>query len=127
MANDENLIPLNKRSKEEAKSIQYSGGVARGKQRTEEKNFKQLIKVALNEYLEKKYKGKEITIQEGIILKALEQALKGDAKAREWVTKITGEGVENLNLSGAVGVQKVFVSEKDMKEVNDKIDGLLNG
>lgn len=126
MANDENLIPLNKRNKEEAKKIQLAGGIARGKQRTEEKTFKQLVKLALGEYLEKKHKGKEITIQQGIVLKALQQCLNGDAKARDWVTKVIGECVDNVNVSGDLSIQKVFVTEKEHNEIKSKIDELLN-
>lgn len=126
MANEENLIPLNKRSKEQAKKIQKAGGIARGKQRAEEKSFRELLKLALNEYLDKKHRGKEITVQEGIILKALQQALNGDAKAREWLTKILGEYSDNINLTGEVNVQKVFVTEKDKKDIDSKIDELLN-
>lgn len=124
--NDENLIPLNKRSKEEAKKIQLAGGIARGIQRTEEKTFRQLVKIALGEYLEKKHKGKDITIQKGIILKALQQALNGDAKARDWITKVVGESVENVNLTGDLSVQKIFVSEKEQEEIENKIDEMLN-
>lgn len=125
MANEENLIPLNKRNKEEAKKIQLAGGIARGKQRTEEKTFRQLVKIALGEYLEKKHKGKDITIQEGIILKALKQSLNGDAKARDWITKVVGESVENVNLTGDLSVQKIFVSEKEQEEIEKKIDEML--
>ena len=124
--NDENLIPLNKRNKEEAKKIQLAGGIARGKQRTEEKTFSQLVKIAFGEYLEKKHKGKDITIQEGIILKALQQSLNGDAKARDWITKVVGESVENVNLTGDLSVQKIFVSEKEQEEIEKKIDEMLN-
>ena len=41
MPNKENLIPLNKRSKEEAKKIQTSGGIAIGKKKTQAKTLKE--------------------------------------------------------------------------------------
>ena len=74
---------------------------------------------------EKKHKGKDITIQEGIILKALQQSLNGDAKARDWITKVVGESVENVNLTGDLSVQKIFVSEKEQEEIEKKIDEML--
>ena len=47
MDKTDNLIPLNKRSKEEAKAIQKMGGVARGQQRTEEKHGRALLRILL--------------------------------------------------------------------------------
>lgn len=43
----ENLIPLNKRTKEEQREIQQKGGKASGEKRQQHKAFKELFKVAL--------------------------------------------------------------------------------
>ena len=48
MPNKENLIPLNKRSKEEAKKIQTSGGIAIGKKKTQAKTLKECAQLLMS-------------------------------------------------------------------------------
>lgn len=46
--NDENLIPLNKRTKEEAKKIQLAGGQARAEQIAQRKSMKEKLLLLLS-------------------------------------------------------------------------------
>ncbi|HER9031035.1 TPA: hypothetical protein VM885_001928, partial [Streptococcus pyogenes] len=48
MANEENLIPGNKRSKSELREITRKGGIASGKARRRKKELKTIIEQALN-------------------------------------------------------------------------------
>lgn len=52
MANDENLIPLNDRSKEDAKRIRSLGGKARAQQKKEQKQYES-FQIASNRALDK--------------------------------------------------------------------------
>ena len=45
---EDNLIPVTQRSKEEAKKIQTSGGIARGKQRTQKKTLKECAQLLMS-------------------------------------------------------------------------------
>ena len=47
MANEKNLIPLNKRAKSEQRAIQSKGGKARAKKQNEQKTFKELAQTIL--------------------------------------------------------------------------------
>lgn len=48
LANEENLIPGNKRSKSELREITRKGGIASGKARRRKKELKTIIEQALN-------------------------------------------------------------------------------
>lgn len=48
MANEQNLIPLNKRTKKEQREIATEGGIASGKARREKKTFQELAKTLLS-------------------------------------------------------------------------------
>lgn len=48
MANDDNLIPANKRSESERREIAKKGGIASGKSRRRKKELKTIIEQALN-------------------------------------------------------------------------------
>ncbi len=90
MANEENLIPLNRRSKSEQREIQRKGGIANGEARREKK----LLRDALIEALALTYQGKNgvsMTGTEAMAAKAVDGALRGDWKAWELVRDTTGQ------------------------------------
>ena len=104
MANEKNLIPLNQRTKEQQREIQSAGGKARAERARERKAMKETAETVLSmpmgkgkvksiedikSYLE--LKGKNLTVQETIILKQVEKAIKGDLKAAEFLRDLVGE------------------------------------
>nr|DAK58189.1 MAG TPA: hypothetical protein [Caudoviricetes sp.] len=103
MANEENLIPLNKRTKSEQREIQRKGGIASGKVRKERADFKKKIDEVLSmevfnpqlkEMLEEK--GLSATNQSAVAVKLLQQALKGNMRAIELLAKMNGnEGTKD--------------------------------
>ena len=86
MANEQNLIPANKRSKSEARANSRKGGIASGKARREKAEFKKLIEIALNE----EYK-EGMTNAEALVLSMLTKALEGDTKAFEILRDTAGQ------------------------------------
>lgn len=92
MANEENLIPFtSEQNREEAKKNGRKGGIASGKARRERKALNQTInelfamplKNGSTDELEKiqslaAVKGKNITVQEAVILAQIQKALKGN-------------------------------------------------
>lgn len=105
MANEENLKPFTSdQSQEEAVKNGMKGGIASGKARRERKllrdTLNDLLKMPLRDgvpdNLEKiasiaGLKGKNITMQETIMLAMLQKAAKGDVKAAEYIRDTIGQ------------------------------------
>lgn len=90
MANEQNLIPLNKRTQRERKEIAAKGAEATNKARREKKNATQVARAILDEIIQAK-DGEEITIRYAILRKAAKNALKGDIKALKELIRIADE------------------------------------
>ena len=103
MANDgiENLIPQNKRTKEEQREIARQGGIASGKARKEKRDRKQraaeLFDLTMQgagvEKIKKFFNiNGDLTAYETMVLSCFMKAMqKGDANALEKLLKISGE------------------------------------
>ena len=77
--NDENLIPVTKRSEKEAREMSRKGGINSGKARRQKKTFKELFEIALS--LQNEETGEQNDI--GITAAMIKKALSGDVKAFE--------------------------------------------
>lgn len=99
-----NLIPTNKRSKEEAKRLGKKGGIASGKARREKKTLRQCLEILLERTLKDK-KGIEITGAEAVSLKVFEKALKGDIRAFEVLRDTAGQKpVEKVQMKTDINI-----------------------
>lgn len=107
MANEQNLIPLNKRTKKEQREIATEGGIASGKARREKKTFQELAKTLLS--LDVK-SGKSLAVmqQMGIesedmqyktlcVLGMMKAAQNGNVNAFEKLQELTGENGTSRN------------------------------
>lgn len=133
MANEQNLIPLNRRSKEAAKTIQTAGGLARGQQQRERKHGKELARLILAEGL-KDEKVKAALREAGhnpdgmdnetaMLLRQIEKALKtGDTKAFAAVMKAAGYDETNVNIKGVAPIEAK--NEKDAEEIRAMLDNI---
>jgi hypothetical protein len=81
MANEQNLKPLNTRTKSEQREIAKKGGLARGKQRREQKTLKEELLLLLSEG----------NTQEKISVAVINKALSGDLKAFEIIRDTIGQ------------------------------------
>ena len=122
--NKENLkIPTS----EEARIYGSKGGKASGKARREKKAMKEtleaLLAMPLNEGKADDIeeirnlacvKGKNITVQEAIMLTQIKKAIKGDTRAAEYIRDTSGNKIkEGIELSGGVEeVIKVRLSDE---------------
>ena len=96
---EENLIPLNKRAKDEQREIARMGGKARGKQRRDNRTFRetfaQLLAMADKDKsgnpIISPVTGKPMSIRENIIMQALLNARKGNIKALQTILDVMGE------------------------------------
>ena len=99
-----NLKPLNKRTKSEQREISSKGGKARAKKQKEKKNFQEIAKTILNLAMKSgdradldkissiaELNGKNLTVEEGIVLKQAMKALQGDRFAAEFIRDTAGE------------------------------------
>lgn len=88
MANkgQENLIPMNERTKEEQKKIATMGGIRSGEVRREKATFKKTLEMLLDE---KNSKGK--TYRELITLGQIKSAIDGKAENFKVILALMGE------------------------------------
>ena len=99
--NNENLIPSNKRTPSERREIAQKAGRASGKKRRQLKTWKQLAQEVLampikDGKVDKKIKsladakGKNLRVQDAMILAQTVQAMKGDTKAFGLIAELSG-------------------------------------
>lgn len=107
MPNVENLIPTNKRSKEEAREIGRKGGIASGRKRRERRRMREeldmLMSMPLNDTgkpanIEKlrafeQIEGKNIDVQTAVLVTTVQKYIKtGDPRLLRLILDILGEG-----------------------------------
>lgn len=136
MANDDNLIPANKRSESERREIAKKGGIASGKSRRRKKELKTIIEQALNsvipnEKAQKKLEslGFDPTFQSAIALKVVEQAMNGNLRAVELISSVSFAGKDNLDKKEQKERIRALQLENDRKQLalsdNDKTENTL--
>ena len=102
MANEQNLKPV--QTKSEARSRGRNGGIASGKARREKKLFRETLESLLSMSLKNSkdvtieeiqsfagIKGKNISVQDAILVAQIQKAMKGDTRAAEYVRDTIGE------------------------------------
>lgn len=114
MANEENLKPP--RTKSEARTRGRNGGIASGKARREKKLFKETLEALLTMPMNPgkdvsvediknfaEIKGKNISVQEAIIIAQVQKAMKGDTRAAEYLRDTIGQKPSDVvEVSGQV-------------------------
>ena len=107
MNGTENLVPQNKRTKEEQREIARKGGIASGKARKEKKMLKELLEDALS-------KGTETNNEYiNITLALIREANRGNVKAYEVIRDTLGQKpIDKVEHSGAIPV----VIDDDIRE-----------
>lgn len=125
----EDLKPV--QTKEEAKKRGRAGGIASGKARREKKLMRETLDILLSMPLKNgKYadvesirnfaalKGKNINVQEAILIAQVQKAMKGDTKAAEYVRDTIGQKpVENVNMSGEVNNPFAELTTEELKKM----------
>lgn len=111
MANEQNLIPNSARSPNEIRENGRKGGINSGRARREKRTLKQLIEIVMSKK-QTNSKGETETNKMIMVINLCQKALKGDLKAVELVTKLSGE----------FEPQKVEVTGKNGKDLFDKIE-----
>lgn len=111
---EKNLIPLDKRTKEEQRAIATMGGKASGEARRKKRD----LRVALEMLLEKEYKDAKGGSKSGaelIAFKQFEKALTGDTRAFEVIRDTSGQKPIDR-------VEQVVISDEAREEVRNFLD-----
>jgi hypothetical protein len=95
----EDLIPTNKRTKEEAKELGRKGGLASGKSRRRKRQFRDELEMLLpltdkgkdGQPIINPLTGRKQTVQQSITMQLLLKARKGDVKAAKLIFEVLGE------------------------------------
>ena len=130
MANEQNLQPFtSEQNREEAAKNGRKGGIASGEARRRKKTMRETLEAVLAMQVGKGksadieaikdfagLKGKNITVQEAMIIAQAQKALKGDLAALQFIRDTIGQKpTENMNLVAEMTplVIKDDVSESD--------------
>ncbi len=118
-------------SSAEARSNGKKGGIASGKARREKKAMKETLETLLQMPLKSgkavdldkikdiaALKGKNITVQEAIMLAQIQKAMKGDTKAAEYVRDTSGNKLkEGVELSGGINNPFAGLSTDELRKL----------
>ena len=133
MANDENLLKAEELTSEQLRARATKGGIASGKARREKKAMKETLSVLLSMKLQdgrgadietirsiSALKGKNISVQEAIMLAQIKKAMKGDTRAAEFVRDASGNKLaESVALSGNINNPFAGLSTEELKKLID--------
>lgn len=124
----ENLIPQSKRTKNEQREIARQGGIASGKARREKKLMRETLDMLLSMPIKNgkladvddirsfaAIKGKNISVQEAIVIAQIQKAMKGDTRAAEYVRDTIGQKpVDSVNMN--MNLPVMFEGEDELEE-----------
>lgn len=107
--NDENLIPMNKRTKSEQRAIATAGGKASGESRRKRKTLKEELLLMLEDE----------EVQKSVTIALINQAKKGNVKAFGMLRDTIGEApVEKVQSTQTIVDMSKFTTE----EIKDMLD-----
>lgn len=129
--NDENLIPITKRSKSEQREIQAKGGRNSGKSRRKRKEFRETLEAILSQPIPQD--NKELTTQlkrygidkgdysQLLMATLVQKALKGDIKAFSMILDIMSEDALKQARIALLDAQKEKITHSDI-DIEDLTD-----
>lgn len=125
MSKENNLIPLNERTKEEQREIARKGGIASGKARRKKKLLRQILdeigesRLNTNEAKDiakaLSINKRDVTYDVAIMFKAVSEALDGNIKAMEFIRDTRGQNNKNDNGVNIDITIPVFKGEDDLE------------
>ena len=135
LANEENLLPLNKRTKREQREITQKGGKASGKARRQKKTMQELMKATLLLALKDKgdvadvdaettlpgLAGQNMSVMQALVLAQVKKGLEGDGNAFDRIMELVGEKVSKQEIT-VNSNPYTGLSEAELKKLAD-LDG----
>ena len=117
VANEENLIPFDQRSKEEARELGRKGGIASGMSRRRKRSLKEAADLYLslpvsdqrrwNKIARKGVDPEDVDNQMAIIIGLSEAATAGDARAAKAIFELLGENAKEETDGGVTIVDDI--------------------
>lgn len=99
MANEENLIPFDKRTESEQREIRKKGGIKSGEARRKKKSMKQVANYLLSlpvveelqeEMIQSGIASDDADNQTALVFSMMQRAIKGNVTAAQFIANITG-------------------------------------
>ena len=120
--NEQNLIPLNQRTKEEQREIQVAGGIASGEARREKATMRKTLEMMLDEVADIEGNENKLTYKQLATIGLLKGAIRGDNANYKTILEVIGEMQEQNNETPSVQINIVDNSEleKIMYEDNNR-------
>ena len=129
MAQDENLTPF--KSADEAREKGRKGGIASGAARREKRALRETLEELLTMSLRNgkpvsvekiksiaAIKGKNISVQEAIMLAQIQKAIRGDVRAAEFIRDTIGQKPQdNMVVSGEVNNPMAGLTTEELKKL----------
>ena len=140
MANNENLIPFNKRTVSEQRKIQSAGGRASGEARRRKADFRRTLNMLLTAEIDsEEYKpvletlGVECTLESALNMAMIKEGLAGNVKAYEAIAKYAGqsgkpdEDIRNREADTELkkARKQAVTGENETDEALDMLDSIL--
>lgn len=140
MANNENLIPFNKRTVSEQRKIQSAGGKASGEVRRRKADFRKTLNMLLTAEIDsEEWKpvletlGVECTLESALNMAMIKEGLAGNVKAYEAIAKYSGqtrksdEDIRNREADTELkkARKQAVTGENETDEALDKLDSIL--
>ncbi len=142
MANNEILVPFNKRTVSEQRKIQSAGGKASGEARRRKADFRRTLNLLLTAKIDSEEwtpvleaLGLESTLESAMLAAQIKEALAGNTKAAYFVAQYAGqspEPEENIkNREADTELKKArkqaVTGENETDEAIQKLDEILKG
>lgn len=140
MANNENLIPFNKRTESEQRKIRSAGGKASGEVRRRKANFRKTLNMLLTSEIDnEEWKtileslGVECTLESALLMAQIKEAVNGNTKAAYFVAQYAGQSVlsdeelENQKADTELkqARKQAVTGENETDEALNKLDQIL--
>lgn len=138
----ENLIPLNKRTKDEQRKIQSQGGRASGESRRRKADFRKTLNMLLTAEIDHPEWtpfldsiGVDSTLEAAVNAAMIKEALMGNVKAYEAIAKYSGqsdkpdEDIRNRDADTELkqARKQAVTGETETDEALQKLDEILKG
>lgn len=142
MANEQNLIPFNKRSEREARELGKKGGRASGKARRRKADFRKTLNLLLTTEIDNpevtpilKALGIDSTLESAMLMAQIKEAMAGNTKAAYFVAQYAGqsdkpdEDLRNRDADTELkqARKQAVTGENETDEALDRLDRILEG
>lgn len=135
VANNENLVPFNKRTVSEQRKIQSAGGKASGEARRRKADFRKTLNLLLTAEINNEEwtpmleaLGLDSTLESAVNAAMIKEALSGNVKAYEAIARFAGQSErtdadieEQLAKIQLMQAQKEKVEKKDKTDINTEM------